>query len=46
MNTITRMLLVSEDRFNDPTNILIRAYMPTDCKGRPIDNLKIWNKKK
>ena len=45
MNTITRMLLVPEDRFNDPTNILIRADMPTDRKVRLINNLKIRNKK-
>lgn len=41
MNTITKMLLVPEDRFKDPVNLILSSDLPSDRKVRLANQVKL-----
>lgn len=41
MNTVTRMLLIPEDQYKDPTNLLLESKIPNDRKIRLLNNLML-----
>lgn len=41
MNTVTKMLLIPEDRFRDPANLILTSNIPSDRKVRLINQIKM-----